>query len=109
MGKIEEVKMEEYIVEDEFVNLRLDKVISEKAKDYSRVAIQRLIEEGNILVNGKKAKPSYKLQKADKIFFKKPELKEAKIEEGIQEINNIISSLEKLGITKEEILKKVGK
>lgn len=72
--------MEEYIVEDEFVNLRLDKVISEKAKDYSRVAIQRLIEEGNILVNGKKAKPSYKLQKADKIFFEKPELKEAKIE-----------------------------
>lgn len=36
-------------------------------------------------------------------------VKEAKIEEGIQEINNIISSLEKLGITKEEILKKVGK
>ena len=72
--------MEEYIVEEEFINLRLDKAISEKAKDYSRVAIQRMIEEGNILVNGKKSKPSYKLQKGDKIFFEKPEIKASKIE-----------------------------
>lgn len=36
-------------------------------------------------------------------------VKDSKIEEGIKEIKNIISSLEKLGITKEEILKKVGK
>ena len=43
--------MEEYIVEEEFINLRLDKAISEKAKDYSRVAIQRMIEEGHIIGN----------------------------------------------------------
>ncbi len=36
-------------------------------------------------------------------------VKDSKIEEGIKEIKNIISSLEKLGITKEEILKKVDK
>lgn len=36
-------------------------------------------------------------------------VKDSKIEEGIKEIKNIIFSLEKLGITKEEILKKVGK
>ena len=39
-----------------------------------------MIEEGNILVNGKKAKASYKLQLNDKITIEEPEVKESKIE-----------------------------
>ena len=84
MGKIKKGytinKMKEYSVQDEFLNCRLDKAIAEKNSNYSRVAIQRMIEEGNILVNNKKAKASYKLQIGDIISVEEPEVKEAKIE-----------------------------
>ena len=72
--------MKEFIIENDFINTRLDKAISQKNENYSRVAIQRMIEEGNILVNGKKAKASYKLQLNDKITIEEPEVKESKIE-----------------------------
>ncbi len=72
--------MKEFVVENDFINTRLDKAISQKSENYSRVAIQRMIEEGNILVNGKKAKASYKLQLNDKITIEEPEVKESKIE-----------------------------
>ena len=72
--------MKEFVVENDFINTRLDKAISQKSENYSRVAIQRMIEEGNILVNGKKSKASYKLQLNDKITIDEPVVKESKIE-----------------------------
>lgn len=54
---------------------RIDKYIAEK-QELSRVAVQRLIEEGNILVNGKKAKPSYAVQVGDEVIIQIPEAKE---------------------------------
>ena len=39
---------------------RLDKVVSSLEKKLSREAIQRMIKNGKILVNGKEAKPSYR-------------------------------------------------
>lgn len=48
-------------------NKRIDAYLSEKLKDTSRVTVQRLISEGKILLNGKKTKASYKVQKGDKI------------------------------------------
>ena len=48
-------------------NKRIDAYLSEKLEDTSRVTIQRLISEEKILVNGKKTKASYKVQKGDKI------------------------------------------
>jgi len=39
---------------------RLDKVVSSLEKNLSREAIQRMIKNGKILVNGKNSKPSYK-------------------------------------------------
>ena len=54
---------------------RIDKYIAEK-QELSRVAVQRLIEEGNILVNGKKAKPSYAVQVGDEVIIQMPEAKE---------------------------------
>ena len=72
--------MKEFVVENDFINTRLDKAISQKSENYSRVAIQRMIEEGNILVNSKKSKASYKLQLNDKITIEEPEVKQSKIE-----------------------------
>ena len=69
----------EYIINDEFVGLRIDKAISEKDKDLSRVAIQRMIDNENIKVNGKKVKSSYKLNKEDKVTIEKEEIKDVEI------------------------------
>ena len=64
----------EFIVHEE--KDRLDKYISNKTDEISRVMIQKLIDEGEILVNGKSQKASYKVQKGDKISINIPEVKE---------------------------------
>ncbi len=46
---------------------RIDVYLSEKLEDTSRVAVQRLIENEKVFVNGKTVKPSYKVQKGDNI------------------------------------------
>jgi len=67
--------METYEIPQELNNIRLDKAISILNKDLSRVAIQRLIDENKILVNGKKEKPSYKVEHNDVITLELPEAK----------------------------------
>lgn len=64
--------MKELIVEES--GQRLDKYIAEK-EDLSRVMIQKLIEDCNVLVNEKTAKASYKVQVKDKITIQIPEVK----------------------------------
>jgi 23S rRNA pseudouridine1911/1915/1917 synthase len=46
---------------------RLDAYLAARIADYSRARIQRLIEEGEVLVGGRTAKPSYKLRAGDEI------------------------------------------
>ena len=64
--------MKELIVEEN--GQRIDKYIAEK-ENLSRVMVQKLIEEGNILVNEQKVKPSYQVQEKDKINIEIPEVK----------------------------------
>ena len=45
-------------------NNRIDKYIADKT-EMTRSTVQRMIENGNILVNGKKTKDSYKVQNGD--------------------------------------------
>ena len=68
----------------EQVSKRIDAYMAEKYEDISRVAIQRLIETGKILVNGKKIKASYKVQLKDKITME--EEKAVEIELKAQDI-----------------------
>lgn len=65
------------VVEEE--NVRLDAYIAKKYTDISRTMVQKLVEEGNILVNGKNKKISYKVQKGDEIELTIPEAKEIDI------------------------------
>ena len=60
-------------------NMRLDAYIASKKENISRTNIQRLIEEGSILVNGQKKKISYKVQIGDSIEINIPEAKETDI------------------------------
>ncbi len=68
--------MSDYVIEKNLSGTRLDKSITMIDNDISRVAVQRLIDEGNILVNGKKSKASYKVQEGDRIYIEKPKAKE---------------------------------
>lgn len=47
--------------------LRLDAYLAARIMDWSRARIQRLIEDGDVLVNGLTSKSSYKLRAADEI------------------------------------------
>ena len=69
----------EYKISEEFVGLRLDKAISMKDESLSRVAVQRMIDEENILVNGKPTKTSYKLKLNDIVTIIKEQPKEVEI------------------------------
>lgn len=65
-----------YTVLEEDSGIRLDKLISLKFNEFSRVAIQRLIETEKIKVNGKKVKVSYKVNSNDIIEIEEEEVKE---------------------------------
>ena len=71
--------MKEYIVSQEEKGKRLDTYISSANTDITRTSAQRLIEDGNILVNGKNAKVSYKIQENDKISVEIPEPKQIEL------------------------------
>ena len=68
--------MREYIVKKDEINNRIDAYLSQKNEDISRVAVQRLIGKEKILVNGKKIKPSYKVQENDHITLEEEKPKE---------------------------------
>ena len=59
--------MKKYIINEEYKNIRLDKVISVFDEDLSRAMIQKLLEQEKIKVNGKKEKASYKTKLGDTI------------------------------------------
>lgn len=71
--------MKEYIVSQEEKGKRLDTYIPSVDTDITRTSAQRLIEDGNILVNGKNAKVSYKIQENDKILVEIPEPKQIEL------------------------------
>ena len=67
MGKIV------YNVQDEFEDLRIDRFLAEQSEELSRSYIQKLIKDGNLLVNEKPCKASYRVQTDDVVCFEIPE------------------------------------
>ena len=68
--------MQEYKIGPEEQNIRLDKIIANIDNSISRTSVQRLIEEGKILVNKKQEKPSCKVNEGDVIEIEKEEPQE---------------------------------
>ena len=50
-----------FVVSEAEVGARLDAFLAQRCTDYSRVQLRRAISEGKALVDGKKAKPAYRL------------------------------------------------
>jgi 23S rRNA pseudouridine1911/1915/1917 synthase len=70
-------RTENFTVEKSLPNERLDKFLCEKFPAVSRGALQRLIEEGHIRVNGKIVKPTHSPHAGEKIEIHWPEPKSA--------------------------------
>ena len=68
------------IVTEQYVGERLDTYVSSLNSDMSRSNCQRLIKEGNVLVNGNSSKESYRVKLGDEVLVKIEPPKEAKIE-----------------------------
>ena len=60
-------------VEEASINIRLDKYLSEKCPDKSRTFLAKLIDEGEVKVNDKVVKASYKLSLGDLVDINIPE------------------------------------
>lgn len=56
-----------YIIETDAVGQRLDRYLTSVLPDVSRTAIQRMIAEEAVLVNGRSSKPGYVLREGDEI------------------------------------------
>lgn len=63
------------ITNSDYIGLRIDKVLASELKDRSREFIMRLIDEGEVLVNDKKVKNSYRVKENDEITINIPEAK----------------------------------
>ena len=72
--------MKVYTINKELAGNRIDKILPNLDKNLTRVMSQKLIEQGNVKVNGKNIKTSYKLNENDKVEVEIPEVKEVSIE-----------------------------
>src|SRR5688572_17658031 len=70
-------RTETFTIEVSLPSERLDKFLSEYFPAVSRGAIQRLIEEGHIKVNGKAVKPTHAPHAGDEVSVHWPEAKPA--------------------------------
>lgn len=68
-----------FTVEDQQSGLRIDKYLQECLEDFSRSAIQRLIEDEAVFVNGNTISKNYKLSRKDEIILVVPEPQELEI------------------------------
>lgn len=88
--------MKVYTINKELAGNRIDKTLPNLDKNLTRAMSQKLIEQGNVKVNGKNVKTSYKLNENDKVEVEIPEVKEVCIEaqdipvEVLYEDNDII-------------------
>ena len=60
--------MRKFLVEEDFINTRLDRWFKKKVYDVPQSFIEKNLRTGNIKVNKKKNKSSYRLQKNDQII-----------------------------------------
>ena len=67
-------------ITEETEDERIDKCMSLLVENLSRSFIQKLIKEGNVLVNGKPVKGSYRVKGDDEVVVSVPESVEPNIE-----------------------------
>ncbi len=71
--------MDIYFVEAQDTNKRLDLFLNDEIEDISRSALHKLIENGNIKVNGKNVNKSYKLKEGEAVEVDIPKARSVEI------------------------------
>ncbi len=66
--------------DETYMDERLDKFLSAMLPDQSRSYLQKIIKDGNVLVNGEPKKSSYRLEDGDEVTADLPELKSPDVE-----------------------------
>lgn len=66
--------------DETYMDERLDKFLSAMLPDQSRSYLQKIIKDGNVLVNGEPKKSSYRLEDGDEVTADLPELKSPDID-----------------------------
>jgi 23S rRNA pseudouridine1911/1915/1917 synthase len=61
-----------YVATEDSRGRRLDRFLQMELPGHSRAFLQKLIEQGNVLVNGKPCKPSYRVHTGDKVSVEIP-------------------------------------
>ncbi|HKP68946.1 MAG TPA: RluA family pseudouridine synthase [Pyrinomonadaceae bacterium] len=69
-----------YTIDISDAGSRLDALLADKVDGWSRSRLQRLIENGDALVNGREVKPSYKVREGDEIDLDLTEAPTARFE-----------------------------
>ena len=73
--------MDTYLFEiQENQQMRLDKYLAEQFPEQTRSYLQKLIKDGEVLINGKNVKTGYQLSKGDEVSVNIPEPKELDVE-----------------------------
>lgn len=90
--------MKQWIVKN--AGERLDKAICNVDAGYSRMMIQKLIEEGKVLVNGEKQKASYRVNREDKIEMEEIEPVEVDIKPQTIELDVLYEDADILVVNK---------
>ena len=74
--------METYNIEadENWTGKRVDKSLADYFDGYSRSFLKKMLDDGNVLVNDKKAKPSLKIASGDKIDITIPDVSSVEIE-----------------------------
>ena len=67
------------MAESEDVSKRIDSFICEKVEDFTRSRVQKIIEDGGVLVNDKPVSKSYKLCAGDNVLLSVPENEDLEI------------------------------
>ena len=80
--------------------VRLDKYLSERPELPSRSYLQRLIEEGKVLVDKKPVKSNYRLQEGNEIAISVPEPKELSVEAEQMDLNIVYEDDDLLVVNK---------
>lgn len=68
------------VADEGFLDERLDKFLSAQLPEQSRSYLQKIIKDGSVLVNGRPAKASYRMEDQDEVLMDLPELREPEIE-----------------------------
>lgn len=89
-------------IDPEYDNVRIDKVLSEYLKDYSRTYIQKLISDGNVTIEDKTIKAGRKVKDGEEVTVSVPEPKELLVEAENIPLNIVYEDNDVLIVNKEK-------